>query len=200
MAAALALLDQERGVTMRRLADALDTGPASLYVYYANVDELYADVLDELLGTLDFRRGRKAWRARLIALLISYTEVLHAHPALARTALVARPIGPNARTLWDALLGLLHEGEVTSADAAWGVDLLLQCATATAVEHSAHAQAMGARVDDARLAEAISHASAESHPHLAASTDELLSGRPLDRLAWAFDVLATGIAATPRPG
>ena len=39
-------------VTMRRLAQELDTGPASLYVYVANTAELHAAVLDELLGDL----------------------------------------------------------------------------------------------------------------------------------------------------
>ncbi|WP_323136054.1 TetR/AcrR family transcriptional regulator [Streptomyces sp. NBC_01481] len=40
-------------VTMRRLAQELDTGPASLYVYVRNTAELHAAVLDELLGSVD---------------------------------------------------------------------------------------------------------------------------------------------------
>ncbi|MFK4274211.1 TetR/AcrR family transcriptional regulator, partial [Streptomyces milbemycinicus] len=36
-------------VTMRRLAQELDTGPSSLYVYVANTAELHAAVLDSLL-------------------------------------------------------------------------------------------------------------------------------------------------------
>src|SRR4051794_41785849 len=49
-------------VTMRRVAQALDTGPASLYVYVANTAELHAAVLDELIGSLDFGTGD--WRGR----------------------------------------------------------------------------------------------------------------------------------------
>src|SRR3954468_16272958 len=37
-------------VTMRRLAKELDTGPASLYVYVKDTEELHAAVLDELLA------------------------------------------------------------------------------------------------------------------------------------------------------
>ncbi|MFI0242443.1 FAD-dependent monooxygenase [Streptomyces sp. NPDC016845] len=43
-------------VTMRRLAHELDTGPASLYVYVRNTDELHAAVLDALLAEVDLGR------------------------------------------------------------------------------------------------------------------------------------------------
>jgi AcrR family transcriptional regulator len=37
----------------RGICRALDTGAASLYVYFNDTDELYAAVLDEILGMLD---------------------------------------------------------------------------------------------------------------------------------------------------
>ena len=45
-------------VTMRRLAQELDTGAASLYVYVRNTAELHAAVLDELLGVGGARADR----------------------------------------------------------------------------------------------------------------------------------------------
>src|SRR5271156_4994644 len=82
-------------VTMRRLAQELDTGPASLYVYLRNTAELHAAVLDELLGQVDLgpARAHGDWSERIIEVLGSYTLVLYAHPSLARSALVARPSG-----------------------------------------------------------------------------------------------------------
>ncbi|MGO1057189.1 TetR/AcrR family transcriptional regulator [Crossiella sp. CA198] len=59
-------------VTMRRLAQELDTGAASLYVYVRNTAELHAAVLDELLGAVDRGPGGD-WRTRLERLLTSYT-------------------------------------------------------------------------------------------------------------------------------
>lgn len=55
IATAVALMRAEglEKVTMRRLAQELDTGPASLYVYVRNTAELHAAVLDELLGSVD---------------------------------------------------------------------------------------------------------------------------------------------------
>src|SRR3954451_9152012 len=75
----------EKG-TMRRLAQELDTGPASLYVYFANTAELHAAVLDELLGEVDLDAGDGDWRDRLTEVVTSYMRVLLAHPALARMA------------------------------------------------------------------------------------------------------------------
>ena len=79
MAAAVAVLRAEglpRKVTMRRLAEELDTGPASLYVYVRNTAELHAAVLDELLGTVGLRPLRGpggSWRERLEGVLTAYT-------------------------------------------------------------------------------------------------------------------------------
>src|SRR5580693_6527230 len=84
VAAALAVMRAEGldRVTMRRLAQELDTGAASLYVYVSNTAELHAAVLDELLGELDLSPatvGSEAdgdWRDRLVQILDSYTVLL----------------------------------------------------------------------------------------------------------------------------
>src|ERR1700760_4242923 len=109
-------------VTMRRLAQALDTGPASLYVYVRNTAELHAAILDELLGVVDLRPAPADgdWRVRV---LMSSTAVLFEYPGLAQSALVARPFGPRYLDLLDALLSLLAEGGVPADRAAWVLDL-----------------------------------------------------------------------------
>jgi len=93
-------------VTMRRLAQELDTGAASLYVYVRNTAELHAAMLEELLGQIDLSpvTADGDWRDRLTQVLTSYTAILFEHPGLAQSALVTRPSGP-------AYFGL-----VTSAD------------------------------------------------------------------------------------
>lgn len=200
--AALALIrdDGEERLTLRRLATSLDTGPASLYVYFDNTQDLYAAVLDDLLGTVDVRRGAAPWRERLVALLVAYTDVLHAHPSLARTALLMRPTGVNSLALWEAQLALLEEGGVPRGQAAWGVDLLLQRATATAAEAGTRSRAADAAAQDAQLADVVEGVSPDTHPRLAAASADVLGGTVADRLVWGFDVLITGIAGTPQPG
>jgi AcrR family transcriptional regulator len=201
VAAALALIhaDTDQRLTLRRLAATLDTGPASLYVYFENTEDLNAAVLDDLLGTVTFRRGKQSWRECLVALLISYTEVLYAHPALARTAVVSRPRGANSVKMWEAMLALLDEGGVARVNAAWGADLLLQRATATAAEAGTRSQTAETATEDARLSSTFETVSPAAHPHLAAASRELMSGSVATRLAWGFEVLITGIASTPVP-
>lgn len=203
VAAALELLRTEGlpRVTMRRLAQQLDTGPASLYVYVRDTDELHGLVLDVLLGDVDpaavaERDGE--WRERLWSLVRSYTSVLFAQPALARVALVTRLSGPNYLALVDGALGLLAEGGVGDAQASWAVDALLLMATATAVEQGARAERATTAAQDASLVARIDEASTDRYPHIAAVGRELVRGRGSDRSRWAFDALVGGALATPR--
>src|ERR1700731_3285778 len=68
-------------VTMRRLAQELDTGAASLYVYLRNTAELHAAMLEQLLGQVDLGPVTEAgdWRDRLITILTSYPTIPFGH-------------------------------------------------------------------------------------------------------------------------
>ncbi|MER5947936.1 TetR/AcrR family transcriptional regulator [Streptomyces sp. NPDC001904] len=184
-------------VTMRRLAAELDTGPASLYVYVRNTDELHAAVLDALLAEVDLGPARDTagdWRARLTRLLVSYRDMLFRHPSLARSALTVHPSGEHYLDLVEAVLVLLREGGVPDARAAWGVDLLLQYATATAAEHAGDD---GPDTMDATFT-AINEASAARHPEIVRLAGVLVAGAP-GRLDWGIAALIAGIEAAPEP-
>ncbi|WP_427890310.1 TetR/AcrR family transcriptional regulator [Kribbella sp. GL6] len=185
-------------VTMRRLAKELDTGPASLYVYFRNTALLHGAVLDDLLATVDLSAVPAAggWRERIASVLTSYTRVLFEYPSLAQSAVSARPAGENYLRLVEGLLVLLDEGGVPPAQAAWGVDLLLQLATATAAEHAGgdDPEAWGV----ARAA--LLAVRPETHPRIAALGEDLFSGPGERRLAWGIDVLLNGVLGTPRTG
>ncbi|GAA4202327.1 TetR/AcrR family transcriptional regulator [Actinocatenispora rupis] len=187
--------------TMRRVAQALDTGPASLYVYVANTAELRAAVLDELIGQLPLGRGRSGWLARIESALSAYREVLVTYPGLARSALVLRPTGPNVLRLYDRILGLLIEGDVPADRAAWGADLLVQQVTASAAEHGAAAPGdVDTPADpETALTRAVRDADPETAPHVHAHADTVLAGPPEARASWAIRALVAGIAATPVP-
>lgn len=203
VATAVRLMEAEglQRVTMRRLAQELDTGPASLYVYVANTAELHAAILEELLGEVDLGPVAAAgdWRERVEAVLTSYIEVLYAHPSLAQSALIARPSGPHYLDLVEALLSLLGAGGVPDGQAAWGVDALLLSATATAAEHSARAESGSPEDDWNTLREALGGASVTRHPRVAALGPELISGRPTARRTWILQALVNGVAGTPLP-
>jgi AcrR family transcriptional regulator len=194
-AALVILRDEGLGkVTMRRIAAALDTGPASLYVYVSNTEDLHAQILDALLSSVSAPLAG-SWRDRLKALLTSYRDVLFGHPEIARMALSTQPSGPNYLALTDAVLGLLAEGGVLDRAAAWGLDLLLLYPTAVAVEHSGPKSASSKAEDFSAMAEKIAEVDAVRYPHVARIGAELVSGSGEARSDWAFDVLLDGILA-----
>jgi AcrR family transcriptional regulator len=193
--AALAILRDEGlvKVTMRRVAAALDTGHASLYVYVHNTEDLHTQILDALMGEIGPATDG-SWRDRLKALLKAYQRILFRYPEIARMAMSTQPTGPNYLALTEAILALLNEGGVADRAAAWGVDLLLLYPTAVAVEHSTP------RPPDtlSTLDKKVAAADPARYPHLTRLGAELTSGDGSTRFDWAFDVLLDGmLAATP---
>ena len=189
-------------VTMRRLAQELDTGPASLYVYLANTAELHAAMLEQLLGQVDLSpvTAPGDWRDRLMQILSSYTSILFEQPGLAQSVLVTRPSGPAYLSLVEAILALLSVGGVPPARAAWAVDILLHFATSTAAEQGTRHRAAGTEEEEDAVAAALREAPADSFPQIAALGAELMSGEGPDRLIWGFSVLISGITQIPRLG
>jgi AcrR family transcriptional regulator len=177
-------------LTMRRLAGELETGPASLYVYVRNTAELHGALLDELLADLD-------QSGELIDLLYQYTVLLLGYPSLARSVLTLRPSGPHYLRLIDTILGLLLAEGVPVRQAAWGVDLLLQHATAVAAEQGSRDEATEAAGEEEELAAVIREASAGTYPNIHRTRDELLSGTGEQRTRWAFAALINGLSSTP---
>ncbi len=201
VAAAVAILGAEGlpKVTVRRLAQDLDTGPASLYVYFRNTAELHAAILDELLGTVPPPATGGDWRARLEKVLTDYTVMLFEHPSLARSALVTRPSGEHYVSLLETLLTLLDEGGVPPGQAAWGLDVLLQFGTATAAEQGTREASLDADDEWDALIRTVRNMSSATHPQVAALAGPLVSGTPEQRLSWGFRTLINGISATPIP-
>jgi AcrR family transcriptional regulator len=199
VAAALDLLAKEgpSGLSLRKVAAALDTGAASLYVYLANLDELHALMLDRALGAVDLPDALGTpWRARLKALLLGYFNALHERQGLAQIAMSTIAAGPNSLRIWERLLGLLKEGGVNGAKAAWGVDLLTLYVTAIAAERGLHRQSGS---DLGRAKSALSSVSADEFPLLAAAGDALLSGTGESRGDWALDVIIDGLVGGRAP-
>src|SRR4051794_39295169 len=70
------------GMSLRKVAAALETGPASLYAYVDDLRELHALVLDRALAKVKLPRAGAPWRERLQSLLEAYLRVLCASPGL----------------------------------------------------------------------------------------------------------------------
>jgi len=193
--AALDLLTRQgaEGTSLRKVAAALDTGPATLYAYVDDLQELQALVLDRALGEVR-TAGAGDWRRRLLALLESYFEALSRRPGLAQLAMNAIAVGPNALRIMEALLGQLDEAGMEDATAAWAVDLLLLYVTAVAAEHGPR---RGKPDPLAGAARALDKVSAATHPRVHALRGQMLAGDGPARFAWSIEVLLQGLLRTP---
>src|SRR5580704_12681946 len=92
--AALAILTSDglEAVTMRRVAAALDTGAASLYVYVAGREGLLQAMLDRVVATIELEAPDPSrWRAQLHSLLQRTHHALVAHPGIAAMTLADPP-------------------------------------------------------------------------------------------------------------
>jgi AcrR family transcriptional regulator len=184
-------------LSLRRVAAALDTGAASLYVYLTNLDELHSLMLDRALAAVRLPKAHNSlWRDRLKALLLSYFRALYERQGLAQLAMSTIPSGPNSLRIWEIMLGLLKEGGVEDLKAAWGVDLLTLYVTAIAAEQSLRRESGQVL---RRVETALSAVSAEEFPLIFASKKALLCGEGKTRGAWALEVIIEGIVGGPVP-
>jgi len=138
--AALTLVDEVGygAVTMRRVAQALDTGPASLYVYVADRDELMAEVYDLALAAVHLPGPADGdWRARLELLVSRVIDTLGGHDDIALVALTRVPTGPHALRILEATMALLRAGGIADTLCPWAADLLDQYVTSSALELAA---------------------------------------------------------------
>lgn len=96
--AALKIVDEDglRELTMRRLADELGTGPASLYRHVSSRDDLLVEVADLVLGELDAPDPGLHWREALERLAHDLRRVLVGHRGLVVVSSNAPLLGPNA--------------------------------------------------------------------------------------------------------
>lgn len=185
-----------QGMSLRKVAAALDTGPASLYAYVDDLEALHALVLDRALADVDTRVSTRAgWRERLQRVLESYARTLSASPGLAQLAFGRIAVGPNALRITETLLALLVEGSVELSTAAWAVDLLVLYVTAVVAEHSSGRDPVP---PDDTVSRAIRGVSEARYPQIHAAREHMLSGTPEERFTWAVEALLRGILQSPR--
>jgi AcrR family transcriptional regulator len=182
------------GMSMRKVAKVLDTGPSSLYVYVNNLEDLSSYVLDYRLGELVLPDSEKGpWKERLIGALSAYFLLLIEQPGLAEISLSTIPRGDRYLELVEYLLTALHEGGAQLSSAAWGVDLLLLYVTSTAFEK--HSWRKHGTVEMSEIKQSFKNADPIRFPFIHNLNEELFSGEAviMDRFRWGLEVMLRGI-------
>ncbi|WP_112240251.1 TetR/AcrR family transcriptional regulator [Kribbella monticola] len=200
------LLDQGyEAVSMRKVAQSLETGPASLYAHVANKRELDQLLVDRAAADIELPVADPArWQEQLKDMLRSTLEVMRANPGVARAAIGQVPLGERALDSTEAMLAILKAGRVPDQAAAWAIDMLHLYVTAVAFEESVQG-ASGWTVDDvesfvAGMRHHFASLPADRYPFTVALAGALTAGALGDeRFEFGLQVMISGLAAMVPP-
>ena len=193
-------------VTMRRIAQALDTGPASLYVYVANRSELHELLFDAALASVETEPVDPArWREQLKELARRMLKMMSEDfPGIALLAMAHIPTGDNALRVTESLLALLKAGGASDQAAAFAADFFSTYINSIAYEQSLYATLYSDPEHELREVEKIAQRFAtldpERYPTVAALGPAMTHGTGEERFELGMDMLINGLLATPAEG
>jgi AcrR family transcriptional regulator len=201
--AALTILKSDglEAVTMRRVAAALDTGAASLYVYVSSREGLLQAMLDRVTATIELEAPNAArWRAQVHSLLQRMHHALLAHPGIVAMTLADPPMTEPVLLLAENLLGILLAGGLDPQDAAWASDIFFLLVTAVASEDDVRRARGRSDASDRRehveeLYKTFASLPPDRFPLIAGHAAQMVAGDGDERFRFAVDVVLDGVLA-----
>jgi AcrR family transcriptional regulator len=139
VAAAIRILDEAGldGFTMRRVADALGTGPASLYWHVGSKDGLLDLVFEEVIGEQQIPDVDPAcWQDQLKDVARTMRATILRHSGIVRISIGRVPMGPNALRYSDRVLAILRAGGASDRLAVRGHHLLISSVNGFTVDET----------------------------------------------------------------
>ncbi|MEV4106063.1 TetR/AcrR family transcriptional regulator [Nonomuraea sp. NPDC049695] len=206
--AGLRIVDAEGldALSMRRVAQEFDTGPASLYAHVANKEELLELIYERVLGEIELpEHDPSRWKEQLRAYVMEVHRVLTAHADVARVALANIPSGEHSILAGEFVFGLLIKAGMSPRDASLSMDRIHLYVTGDAYEGSLHYTRMrAAGLDDPReyfehfarqLADYYRALPSERFPHIQKFVDDLIADDGEERFRYGLELLLDGIEA-----
>ena len=195
---ALAILDRDglAELSMRKIADELGTGPASLYWHVGNKDELLDLVLDRVIGELEPPDADPdRWVEQLKTVARDMRDGIRRHRDIVRISMGRFPVGPNALRFSERVLAILRAGGL-SDDLAVAGSYLLTVVVNGFMQEEAPA---GGHPPDADFLSAVSEYFAslpkDRFPNLVAVAGAFADGSDDDRFELLVDLFVDGLAA-----
>ncbi|WP_433787801.1 TetR/AcrR family transcriptional regulator [Actinomycetospora sp. CA-101289] len=199
--AALELVATEgyEALTMRRVATALDTGPASLYAHVVNKADLDELLIGRLCAALVLPEPDPAtWREQICGVCAQLRDRYLAYPGISRAALAMVPTDLEIVRVNEGMLAILLAGGVAPQVAAWAIDALLLYVSAYCLElaiarqRSTHEDAAWV-LDRVELHRRLSALPAGTFPHTTRHAAELTAGEGHDRFDFTLGLLVDGL-------
>ena len=191
--AALAIADSEglASVSMRRVARYLGTGPASLYRYVANRDDLLDLMADAVAAEYQLREPGDDWMADLIEVASQARSIMLRHPWLPELVIAGATTGPRAADLLEYVLTVLKDHPASAATKLTAF-AVLNAVTAAFAQNEISAGASAPQ----RQAAYLQHvADAGAHAHLAEALPALRhqTGDPADQFTMVVGKVLAGL-------
>jgi AcrR family transcriptional regulator len=187
-------------LTMRRLAGALDTGPASLYAHVVNKADLDELLIGRLCSELVLPEpDPAAWREQIRGVCSQIRDQYLDYPGISRAALAMAPTDLEIVRVSEGMLAILLAGGVAPQTAAWAIDALLLYVAAYCLEasiarrRSAEDDAVWV-VDRDELLRRFTALPAETFPHTTRYAAELTAGEGHDRFDFTLTLMIDGLA------
>lgn len=191
---ALQIVDDDgaEALSMRTLAQRLDSGTATLYRHFSSRAELIAHVVDLVSGSVDIDDAQlrtMPWPEACKTVAHTMFEALRLHPNVAPLLAVDVPIGPNAMAARERLIALLLDNGFPPALAARSYATLSRYILGFAIQLARSPVA----VDDGRVAKVFHDLDPDKFPAIVAVADSL--PLPLDEeFAFGLELLVDGLA------
>jgi AcrR family transcriptional regulator len=201
--AALRVLEREGAekLSMRRVAEELGSGTASLYWHVGSKDELINLLVDVVMGEIDVPEpDSEHWQEQLKDCMLKTRQVFKRYPGVAGLTLGRIPVGPNFVRRAEWLLGLLRGAGVPDRIAAYAGDLGGLYLGAFAYEEgmplpSPTGEDLPPEKIVAMYRGYFESLPPEQFPNVHASLDELFSGGPDERFELGLEVIIRGLAS-----
>jgi AcrR family transcriptional regulator len=134
---ALGIVEREGydALTMRRVAGALETGPASLYAHVVNKEDLDDLLIGRLCAEIELPQPNpRTWREQAISICSQLRDQYQRYPGISRAALAAVPTNRETLRVSEGMLGVVLAGGVDAQTAAWAIDALIVYVNAFCLE------------------------------------------------------------------
>jgi AcrR family transcriptional regulator len=186
-------------LTMRRLAGALDTGPASLYAHVVNKADLDELLIGRLCGQLVLPEpDPAAWPEQVRGVCVQLRDQYLKYPGISRAALAMAPTDLEIVRVTEGMLAILLAGGVAPQTAAWAIDALLLYVAAYCLELSIARQRSptddsGWVLDRDELLRRFAALPAETFPHTSWHAAELTGGEGHERFDFTLTLMIRGL-------
>jgi AcrR family transcriptional regulator len=112
-------------LTMRRLATALETGPASLYAHVVNKEDLDELLIGRLCAKINLPEpDPAAWRQQIISVCTQLRDQYLRYPGISQATFAAAPSNLDTLRVSEGMLAILLAGGIDPQTAAWAIDSL----------------------------------------------------------------------------